>query len=174
MKTQRAFTLIELLVVIAIIGLLASLSLVAVGRGRRAATATSCLSNLRQIGLDLQMYVDENGGRLPVLQNRASTNDLLPALDTVLRHASNRDLFRCPADTHGVFTATGTSYFWNFTLNGQDPAHIFSIVGGSDPTRVPVVCDKEGFHPELPDRVNTLYVDGHAEKHLSFTVSLTP
>ena len=62
----RAFTLIELLVVIAIIGILTALLLPAVGRGKGAAQAAACLSNLHQIGIALTAYVEDNRDRLPI------------------------------------------------------------------------------------------------------------
>ena len=68
---RLGFTLAELLVVIGIIAVLVSILLPSLGRAREAARQTQCASNLHQLGMFMQMYVDDNQGWYPP---KTSTN----------------------------------------------------------------------------------------------------
>jgi prepilin-type N-terminal cleavage/methylation domain-containing protein/prepilin-type processing-associated H-X9-DG protein len=69
------FTLIELLVVIAIISLLAAILFPVFARARENARRASCMSNLKQIGLGMMMYVQNNDERYPFNKQARSTLD---------------------------------------------------------------------------------------------------
>ena len=65
-KHRRGFTLIELLVVIAIISLLAAILFPVFSRARENARRSSCLSNLKQIGLGMMQYTQDYDERYPM------------------------------------------------------------------------------------------------------------
>lgn len=169
-RHSSAFTLAELLVVIAIVAILAGLAFPAYQRVMESGRATACTSNLRHLGVALSLYLGENNNTMPTLKTaRASLADDVPVIDNTLdKYVSAKGVFACPADKGGFATKTGTSYLWNVTLNGQALASLnfFGVV--QDLSRIPILSDKEGFHPYTDNKVNVLYADGHATKDVKF------
>jgi len=93
---NRAFTLIELLVVIAIIIILAAAAIGAFNSVLERAKATKDLNNLRQIGLAIQTYLNDNDQILPATTTWPGTN-ATPVL--YAKYIGTRKVFQSPFDT---------------------------------------------------------------------------
>jgi prepilin-type N-terminal cleavage/methylation domain-containing protein len=112
---HRGFTLLELLTVIATIAILAALLFPILGRAKIKAQRTSCLSNLRQLGVAWMMYADDNHGSLVesypdnnnnpevwvqgdmTKANEAGNEDLIRA-GKLFPYNQSVPIYRCPAD----------------------------------------------------------------------------
>jgi prepilin-type N-terminal cleavage/methylation domain-containing protein len=70
-KSNKAFTLIELLVVIAIIAILAALLLPALAKAKKAARRSSCINNLKQVGLAFKVWEGDHGDKYPTAVSTA-------------------------------------------------------------------------------------------------------
>lgn len=135
LKSKRGFTLIELLVVIAIIAILAAILFPVFARARENARRISCVNNMKQMGLGVAMYAQDNDGRYPMASNTDGTGRRWP--DYIFPYIKSAQLFICPSapssevDSRGVAWAAGTgptgkyfSYGYNYQYlgNSRTPA----------------------------------------------------
>jgi prepilin-type N-terminal cleavage/methylation domain-containing protein len=127
-QRRRGFTLIELLVVIAIIAILAAILFPVFAKAREAARKTSCISNLKQMGTAVMLYVQDYDEMYPIANQEADrifnqqphnyhgSQGRYPHLvDVVAPYSKNEGMFRCPSQNKGVVRdATG----WVTSGNG--------------------------------------------------------
>jgi len=176
---RSAFTLIELLVVIAIIGILSSMLLPVLSRGKSSAQSVACVSNLHQIGLALTLYVQDNRDHLPICAGYlpSQQSNLPPITVTLFANQKTNQIFHCPAD-RTIFPVEQTSYEWNFWLNdapysapqwatiytNEAAVIVNTLFGGRDDT--PIIGDADPFHHAsgIWTGKNALYFDGRVQK----------
>lgn len=113
--TRRGFTLIELLVVIAIIAILAAILFPVFAKAREKARQTSCLSNLKQLGLALMQYTQDYDGDMP----GSWWNNNNPGwFDAIQPYCKNLQVGRCPSmPTTWNGWGMQTSYGYNCSVS---------------------------------------------------------
>lgn len=111
---SNGFTLIELLVVIAIIAILAAILFPVFAQAREKARQSSCLSNMKQLGLSVQMYTDDYDETLPPPKSRLGTQWSIP----VQPYIKNLKILWCPSSPKFNFWDGACSYGMNVTYLG--------------------------------------------------------
>lgn len=94
---RKAFTLIELLVVIAIIAILAAILFPVFARARENARRTSCLSNIKQIGLGVMQYVQDYDEMYPMAYNGGNPSGSQYWNEVLQPYVKSTQVFRCPS-----------------------------------------------------------------------------
>jgi prepilin-type N-terminal cleavage/methylation domain-containing protein len=191
LRAWRGFTLIELLVVIAIIAILAALLLPALAAAKERAKATSCLNNLKQIGLSLSLYSDDNGEQVPSAQSfGVAAGDVAGAAQdfsftqqyggviSLLRMGDDKSLW-CPSDfketpaNYGAIS-NGTLASYDYRFVAWNDSVIYSglkLPSFGRPSSQVIYHEAYDFHysklypvmyPLVAPTENAVYADGHA------------
>ena len=115
----RAFTLIELLVVIAIIAILAAMLLPALASAKQRAWTTTCNSNLRQIGIGMRMFADDNGEMYPesgsdIYWGAVDGATHLPSwMEQLYSNVGNTNVYNCPGNIQLPVNMRGPFNYFN-------------------------------------------------------------
>jgi prepilin-type N-terminal cleavage/methylation domain-containing protein len=122
-KTAWGFTLIELLVVIAIIAILAAMLLPALSAAKQKAWTTSCVSNLRQIGMGMKMFADDNDEHYPesgstiywgtVNQPPPLGSGLQSWMQQIVSYTMNTNVYNCPGNRQLPWDMQGPYNYFN-------------------------------------------------------------
>jgi prepilin-type N-terminal cleavage/methylation domain-containing protein/prepilin-type processing-associated H-X9-DG protein len=185
---SRGFTLIELLVVIAIIAILAAILFPVFARAREKARQASCTSNVKQLGLAVHMYAQDNDERIP-----PHTDDDPGGLPINWRwywmqlrltpYTKNYQILGCPSDTGWTMPAESAGGRWSsYCLNQGCGYGGTADAAFEDPSGTIVLFDAEegdggveddGDRPyQDPDKasynrhnggLDVMYYDGHVK-----------
>jgi prepilin-type N-terminal cleavage/methylation domain-containing protein/prepilin-type processing-associated H-X9-DG protein len=187
---RSGFTLIELLVVIAIIAILAAILFPVFARAREKARQTSCISNLKQLGLGMLMYVQDYDERFPngqysaggaagpctdgnIVHNgwgwmvdsnwRGQVPSKIYLRDIVNPYIKNEQLWLCPSDTR---TGNWSSYNLKMYIYWYGP----KLAAYNNPVGCVMFHEEESNHGQVRvnsndyrSQHNVCFVDGHAK-----------
>jgi len=158
--TRRGFTLIELLVVIAIIAILAAILFPVFAKVREKARQTTCLSNLKQIGLAFTQYNQDNDESFPFGSFYGTLGQGWAG--TIYPYVKSTGAFKCPDDSTGIqkngnVISYPVSYSANLNFLRTDGSSADSRIGGlaistlASPSKTVLLCEVKGIFGPITD-----------------------
>ncbi len=195
---SAGFTLIELLVVIAIIAILAGMLLPVLGKAKEDSVRIGCANNLKQLGLGMQMYGDDNDSLLPMAHGTVAWGETNPPpwSEPLAPYYNNTNILRCPALCQ-LFNKSPYNYFMGsraaYITAGEDQASValksvrlpvvYILSGDCNYPFETIDADPDNYTQDtlfdaryLPPRVhngwlNVLFADEHARNYRAFSTN---
>lgn len=173
------FTLIELLVVIGILGALMAITLPALQQAKKTGKRANCISNLKQVGLSIQIYAEGNNNYFPWnCTSQILANPGRRPLASAVGLNNRKELFKCPDENENLYSTEGSSYIWNWTqieLPGNEKSDRKSYdtipFGGMvHPESFAIMIDAGPYHGKSGKKsaFNVLYASGRVDDASDF------
>lgn len=122
-RKRSAFTLLELVVVVAILTILLALTLAGIGRMRSRAASVNCLNQMRQIGVNVHIYLGEHRYRFFEQGAAGGLGNWIKQIDP--NASPERNIYKCPADK--TPSRIERTYRVNRTIGASGPANTAAI-----------------------------------------------
>lgn len=194
MGNSNKFTLVELLVVISIIAILAGLLLPALKGAKSKAHESTCLSNLRQINLQITAYEIDNGGVFPYAEIAPRWGDATGWMNLISTNAGDCKIYRCPVEKRRDFSYSLNCrevYLRNLCFASwrrtefdkvKNPSAFILVEESSNIWFETYDCDQDNYTQNVNqfmtpepnhdgERVPMLYLDGHCSIERSFDMA---